>query len=113
MSLDAIRQRLNAATPGPWFSVVNDLIGGRAVTAVDKPMHAIDHRRGDRVVADMLNTDADAEFIAHAREDVEHLLAIAEAVRAYLEAIVRDEGNHVELARAALAALTTDDEDPS
>jgi hypothetical protein len=68
--LVAIRERLEKATPGPWHApglgeVHSDHDGGvfARVTADG----------GDPVVADLCE-DADAEFIAYARGDIEALL---------------------------------------
>lgn len=71
--LDAIRDRLAAATPGPWRVPYP---GCRAIEAYD-----------DTVVVDTLNDGigagvcetADADFIAHAPEDVAILLAALDA----------------------------------
>lgn len=65
--LDAIQERVDAATLGPWS---NDYGGN--VDQVDPD--------GARI-ADNL-TQADAEFIAHARQDVPALLADNERLRA-------------------------------
>lgn len=65
---DELRERIAAATPGPWYAVVNDLIGGVAVSTHDK--FVADHDLHERVVADMVTSDEDAKFIAAASPDV-------------------------------------------
>ena len=80
--LDAIRARADAATDGPWLALVDvtaegDIVWVRAkadddhvdVTTVTAPEFA---HAGDYM--------ADADFIAHAREDVPRLLAAVDAV---------------------------------
>lgn len=67
MSLDltAIEQRANAATPGPWVNdgaeIYADIIGGQWI--------------GETLRLDDPTSESDAEFIAHARQDVDDLLA--------------------------------------
>lgn len=61
--LNAIRQRAEAATPGPWMA-----LGGSIVRADDDTAE----------VANWIShNDADVAFIAHAREDI---LALIEEV---------------------------------
>lgn len=69
--LDAIEARLAAATPGPW---------------------TISHRNDNQIiradgtlVADTWyeNYESNAEFIAHAPDDMAALLAVVKAARAY------------------------------
>jgi hypothetical protein len=70
--LVAIRERTEAATDGPWTadrdSCQVDTPDGRALVLLD------DRAEPSRGISD-------TEFIAHAREDVPWLLAIAEAAR--------------------------------
>ncbi len=68
-----IRGRLDLASKGPWFAVENDLIGGWCVRTTPDPPSV---KPGD--VADLLSQE-DAEFISHAREDIELLLSKVEA----------------------------------
>lgn len=75
--LDAIRERAEKATPGPWWLGGND---------VDGP----DTGYGELRVATISNTarreqKANAEFIAHAREDIPRLLAEIERLQAELK----------------------------
>lgn len=61
-----LRALAEQATPGPWYAVVNDLIGGWAVATVDKPCSAHNHEAGEGEVADFVH-EADARFIAAVR----------------------------------------------
>jgi hypothetical protein len=69
--LDEIRARDEGATPGTWYAVVDDLVGGHAVSTVDHPTS--EHRPTDTDVAWGVR-EPDADFISHAREDVHYLL---------------------------------------
>ena len=77
--LDEIRQREQAATPGPWLADVLTDAGNRPVVVLPDPD---DDDRADLLfAADAPQaTEDDAEFVAHAREDVPRLLRVAEAV---------------------------------
>lgn len=101
--LNAIRARLAAATPGPWFAQPNDLIGGWCVRTVDAPPS-----EGAGEVADFIREE-DARFIAAAPatiraliEEVEHLRGERAAVVAYLReaAVTADEFGAVPFAIA-------------
>jgi hypothetical protein len=46
-----------------WFPVVDDTIGGAAVSTVDKPISAHDYRKGDFVVAHFISF-AYADYLA-------------------------------------------------
>lgn len=64
--LAEVRARMDAATPGPWTAHDDGLVWPE--------------RMGDPVSG---STEmADAEFIAHAREDLPRLLAVLDRVRA-------------------------------
>jgi hypothetical protein len=75
--LDAIRQRLAAATPGPWESFVEDR----------------DHECGSNFIrtggVDDIEpigaTAADQDFIAHARQDIPRLLEEIERLKALID----------------------------
>lgn len=73
--LDAIRERLNNATPGPWW------FSGRAVEAKDEQGSPF-----SKTVA-VPGWEEDAELIAHAPEDLADLLAVAEAAKEWREAV--------------------------
>ena len=71
--LQEVRQRLNGATPGPWVSYVE----GRDHTSGSSFIQTA----GADIEAPGLAI-ADQDFIAHARQDVEILLAEVERLRA-------------------------------
>lgn len=74
--LNAIRARERAATRGPWRTdcghVISDHNGPDNEYALDADVFGSNH-------------DADAEFIAHAREDVPALVARIEAALSWLD----------------------------
>jgi hypothetical protein len=78
---DAIRARAEAATPGPW-----DWYGygetGRTLYLDNSPYHDLNVLK---TTDDWPPTDADAEFIAHARSDVPALLDALDAAEAEIE----------------------------
>lgn len=81
VDLGEIEARVNAASEGPWRSTGHQLHTDRDhsptnVFADDKPIAGTDWA-------------ADADFIAHAREDVPCLLALARQGVALREALVR------------------------
>ena len=69
--LAEIRARVENATPGPWEAIPT---ADNAVVADDGDGYWTD-------VADRIETEADAEFIAASRTDLPALLAAVEAVR--------------------------------
>jgi len=80
---EAAMGRANAATPGPWYDSVMD--GG--YSAVISPDHWT-----ERSIADVWEEQANADFIAEAREDVPQLahdllqaLEEIERLNAYIE----------------------------
>lgn len=73
--LDEIRERCEAATPGPWFSHESHN------WHKDPPKEYFIITRGMReVVASWVET-SDAQFIAHAREDIPWLLAMLDEMK--------------------------------
>jgi hypothetical protein len=102
MGLGEIRARLEAATPGPWRLVTAiDTWGDGDLDELTDPVveseTATLARNGEPLYVCQLSYDglsatvahdrkADGEFIAHSRADIEKLLAVAEAARAYLAA---------------------------
>ncbi|MFD4547225.1 hypothetical protein [Streptomyces sp. NPDC058466] len=101
--LTVIEARAGAATPGPWEE--HD----------DYGPHFYAYLRGSYLrgvgtlnFGDGEDAEADREFVKHAREDVDALLAEVRRLRARVTEL---EGPAVE-ARAALAALCYDLEDP-
>lgn len=76
MSLETIKERADAATPGPWSAD-----GGYAIRgATDDVLVMVDK-------ADVLMEREDAAFIAHARQDIPALLRVAEAAALYRTAM--------------------------
>jgi hypothetical protein len=85
LDLDAIRARCNSATPGPWTAVsVNGrksgiaLVGALALRGTGKPIAVL-------AGIDVPQRHRDAEFVAHAREDMPALLAEVVRLTAALE----------------------------
>ena len=88
MDLQAIEARLAAATPGPWktqdfvdappedagSAVVKQGNGGLVAYALRSG--AVEHEWYDKP-----QCDADAEFIAHAPEDIQALIDVVKAVK--------------------------------
>ncbi len=81
--LAAIEARAEAATKGPWH------VDG----APDEAKYIVQYTSGGGVhvgtyVTDLVETDEDAEFIAHARTDIPALLAMVREQRAALDAVL-------------------------
>jgi hypothetical protein len=68
--LQAIRKRVEAATKGPWSVNTNGTVIGRNMVVVSSIFWS--GRRWPN--------KEDAEFIAHARQDIPHLLAYCAAL---------------------------------
>ena len=82
MTLDelaAIRARLDAATPGPWALGHDTDINGAWFAEILVPSHLA-------ALGYIDSSRADAEFIAHARTDLEQLLAEVD----HLTQMIRD-----------------------
>lgn len=114
IDLDAIRQRLAAATPGPWgvgngTHIVRGLqVTGRgsftciqSIAEIDDEDDRLDWDHPDEVEVD---PEDDAEFIAAARSDIPALLAEVDRLRVDLAAA--DE--QIASMRAALDAEDAD-----
>ncbi len=94
--LEAIKARIEAATTGPWtheigeYSGDNWLIGSLYLgTGLDNNTHTV-HVTTDHIHASELwgeGAGGDADFIAHAREDVPALVAEVERLQAEAEAV--------------------------
>jgi hypothetical protein len=124
--LDEIDARHKAATPGPWgvyefgggtaIDIAADLqdtgCGYRARREIcrleDEPLDNDPTHREWTAEEDWAQVQADSVFVAHAREDVPALIA---EVRRLRDRVAELEGPAVH-ARAALAALCYDLEDP-
>ena len=84
LDLEPIKERLAAATPGPWdFHVLPQSVGITVAT-----IHSEQGPREKRWTADLppeiggVGTEKDAEFIANAPEDIAALIAEVERLRA-------------------------------
>lgn len=81
-TLDAIKARVAAATPGPWYVHYDQRRWVRAYGP-----------SGDHDLADESwkeNRDNDALFVAHARQDVPALLDEIERLQARVESLAAD-----------------------
>lgn len=78
MAIEDIEARLTAASPGPWFWRYGHLVHQREVRVLDTIAEGGDHMGDDAIHI----SDENAEFIAHAREDIEYLVDIARAAEA-------------------------------
>jgi hypothetical protein len=94
--LNAIRQRAEAATPGPWLSLrdgnqrINThylptakLVGASRIVGPVRPWNPYAYiARGftPEEFETVRFVDEDADFVAHAREDIPSLVAYAEAL---------------------------------
>ena len=82
LDLEPIKERLAAATPGPW-RVWHDPDPSKVrSTAVETAWCYGDIEGDTELITDYLPTDADAEMIAHAPEDIAALVAEVEQLRA-------------------------------
>ncbi len=80
LDLEAIKARAAAATPGPWERPEYGIFSFTARTEYGAAMP---------VVGDCIYADADADFIAHAREDMDTLVAEVERLRERIESLER------------------------
>ena len=83
--LQAIQKRLENATPGPWRIWQNPYNADDV--AVETAWCHFGIEGDTELITDYLPTDADAEFIAHAPEDIAALLAEVERLRARIEKV--------------------------
>lgn len=116
--LREIEERVNAATPEPWvWQEVGDGPENRQRMFLGARGRHYGHVL--KITWPELLEDANAEFIAHAREDVPWLLAELASVRAQLEQIrdgwradLRARGyTEIEIEAAVPAARTPKDDD--
>lgn len=81
----AIEERINRASCGPWFhkstSVLADLEPGRSLYKI---AHAYEAGTPEQFRAGHGNCVDNAEFIAHAREDIPRLIATVTTLRGAL-----------------------------
>ena len=102
--LRAIRGRTEAATDGPWLPQGNQYSGGYLGHVQDTKGEWL-AQCWDRFEEDMVNAEANAAFIAAARDDVPYLLGVADAAAAFLGLFLADEGCGVDTCEAALTLL--------
>src|SRR3990170_3096476 len=106
--LDAIQERVDAATEGPWVSRSWDdemFMGVWGVRSRDRVLLAVCNCH-----ASPAPTDADTEFIAHSRTDIPALLAEVRRLREALAAApplvgVWNIGGHRTISEEALSAF--------
>lgn len=101
-ALDAIRERADAATPGPWFEQY-DYDGGRTICQMRSTDTLFCVNRACHVKGNPWEkTKENGEFIAHARSDIP---ALDDCLRIAVAAlrVVPDDPDH--LARQALDAI--------
>lgn len=97
MDLEPIKERLAEATPGPWESQGFDnypgdegtpIIGTSGIGLVAYALRHNVHSSNNRVDwYDEEQCDKDAEFIAHAPEDIRALLAEVKRLQAQIDAV--------------------------
>lgn len=113
--LDAIKERLGKATAGDWTQG-RTLLTGRTRQWSKKQIEendriekrlifvgfsSEDEGRGRRLIAEASNhyfhddAENNADFIAHAKQDIAHLLSLVEKQREALEKIVADKGSYL------------------
>lgn len=96
MTLESIRHRLEAATPGPWKVVGGDIIGPiyshtyGCTSVIFTPEVKCDHCEKWTSFTDYLRP-TNLQFIAHAPTDIARLLAFVEPI-VELVAMFRGEG---------------------
>ena len=87
LDLEPIKERLAAATPGPW-RVWHDPDPSKVrSTAVETAWCYGDIEGDTELITDYLPTGADAEMIAHAPEDIAALISEVERLREQVEAV--------------------------
>lgn len=110
--LQAIRERAEKATPGPWSAEDRRraalknirVIAGREDVCELSHVHQRDYQgsfRGDHAAADALDIIglANADFIAHARQDIPDLLAYVERLESSLARVTLERDEAVGLLR--------------
>jgi hypothetical protein len=95
LDLQAIRKRAEAATEGPWqahkYSVSSEHTKSENYAGEIDDICSLN----DGEYIENYNAEADAEFIAHARQDVPALIAEVERLREALEEIVSVDGKYI------------------
>ena len=85
--LEPIKERLAAATSGPWRVWRDPDPTKVRATAVETAWCHGDIEGDTELITDYLPTDADATFIANAPEDIAALVAEVERLRGQVEAV--------------------------
>jgi hypothetical protein len=98
-TLEAIKARTAAATDGPWYAdefacVTTDKGVTAGYPAQPGPIASLD----DGEYIKNKNAKTDAQFIAHAREDVPRLVAAIEAVEGEIKNLDADSQNRIRAA---------------
>lgn len=89
--IEAIRARVEAATPGPWHFRAADAIFNPSVVVIEDPDEPVDaHEWVAECGPHQCNGPANAEFIAHARTDIPLLLAALDRVTAERNEAIAD-----------------------
>lgn len=86
--IDAIKARCEEATPGPWQHISNTNNGRSLFSVAYEPRLT---KIGE------MYTSRDADFIAHAREDIPYLLGLIKTMTAQLAASKQETAAAVEL----------------
>lgn len=81
IDLDTIRERANAATPGPWGPDPSTSVGSSEFFAYQRGSFLSGVCFAD-FGTDEEQSPADREFFIHARQDIEALLAMVDDLRA-------------------------------
>ena len=87
LDLEPIKERLAAATPGPWRVWRDPDPTNVRATAVETAWCYGDIEGDTELITDYLPTDADARFIAEAPSDIEALIGEVERLRGQIEAV--------------------------
>lgn len=116
MSIDSVRKRLEAATPGPWWigpsrrgfemhigaGAFDEYAHGSRWPAVHGGTYVVSPgREGDGGIDDTANAD----LIAHAPTDLAALLKVAEAAQAYVAFLANNGGFPKQVPRELISAL--------
>ena len=94
LDLEPIKERLAAATPGPWRVWTDPDPTKVRATAVETAWCHGDIEGDTELITDYLPTDADAEMIAHAPSDLAALVAEVERLRGQIDAVRAATANH-------------------
>ena len=85
IDIDAIKERCEAATPGPWVLSDDERIPARIHAKTNDLKIGGKQFLCTKVIAEMVYQETDARFIAHARQDIPELLTAYEEQAAEIE----------------------------